>query len=412
MSTFARLRELLSLGPSHQNWDTLINVLENWEDEDDKELALEYTRQHVLQWPTDLRRLIEPHPQHSCWSLAGRVHWKGGTHTSLEALPLTQLKQYTNIVELELFDWDHIQEASIFKELPHLEHINLTNCNQLLYISGCSQLPNLRHLAINECPVFQGCSDATPYPALRELKLIGCTHLEEFHAEHYPSLERLWVSKNAAIRALDLKQLSALTYVNINDCNHIRRLSIRGLKDITFLSTSHSNPELQIQGLEALSNLQTLLLHNYPECEKKASDFSDLQHMEKLETLIIERTSVEGFGGLSNLQKLKKLQVEAFYNVESIDDALYSIPYLEVLNLKRGTFVREIDLTPLKNLQYLLLRELESLESIKGLEASSQLSTLVVVDCNELEEPHLFSVADLRLFERETIAELQKSLQK
>lgn len=71
MSTFARLRELLSLGPSHQNWDTLINVLENWEDEDDKELALEYTRQHVLQWPTDLRRLIEPHPQHSCWSLAG-----------------------------------------------------------------------------------------------------------------------------------------------------------------------------------------------------------------------------------------------------------------------------------------------------------------------------------------------------
>jgi hypothetical protein len=182
------------------------------------------------------------------------------------------------------------------------------------------------------------------------------------------------------IKGLDINIKMKLTH--LKEFTNLEWLVITGMNeaiDFSFLPNLKCLllcENKKVKNLNALKNLKALELRgNY------GDDLSNIQEMESLEKLHLLWSKVKSLNGIGQLKQLKNLEVEARYLIDigDIEGAinLESVQLSGCKNLNTN-----VDLSKLKNLDFLILYHVGAIENVKFLSALPNMREFRFFDTN------------------------------
>jgi len=280
---FAQLRNILSQEPSWRAWNDLLELFEDWEEEEEQELALDYAQQHLESWPLHCRQFQEYLPEHPCWPLArcfmamtARIK---DLNKWLKDSPIEVLH-----IEEEM-DW----ENHAFVRLPQLKQLFIDDCYSLIRLNCLANLQSLTHLEIVGPEIenldalthmkqlehldlqIHVCLDLEVLSRLRKLRSLSIYITDEFTTiaslealSELTELEELYLHDFSALTDLSaLAQLTQLKKLHLVGCYDLTDISpLSQLTQLEELNLSHAYPIEDAAPLIPLKNLEKLIIHN------------------------------------------------------------------------------------------------------------------------------------------------------
>ncbi|KAI4374475.1 hypothetical protein MLD38_012465 [Melastoma candidum] len=262
----------------------------------------------------------------------------------------------------------HVRQCPMLRTLPdfsnlkHLLELKLSECPELLEISGLGKLESLMTLGVSGCRNLRTLEGVENLEHLTLLLMAGCESLESL-----PNLSRLknlkdlfapGCKKLVEIQGLDC--LENLQYLNLKDCKLIEELS-----DISYLKT--------------LKNL------NIRNCERLC-DIKGVSRLVSLRGLDISGCkSLRSIPDLTRLKNLEELRAQGYDLIEEIP-GLGELRSLKHLDFSGCRAIKKLpDFSPIKCLEHLALQDCEDLTDLTGLENLTGLRYLDISGCKSLQ---------------------------
>ncbi|MEY8762579.1 MULTISPECIES: leucine-rich repeat domain-containing protein [Clostridium] len=231
------------------------------------------------------------------------------------------IENLTSLKTLNLADNRNLNTKSIslLNELPQLESLNLsgTTINDLSLLSGLKNLQclNLQTLSLDSGQ-FINTSGLKDLKNLKELDLSGNGWNINSDLSELEDLTKLQILKLGATK---LKSTSVLSQ----------------LKDLRYLDLSNNPINDDLEGLEGLTNLQTLLLNKNFQwgTDDKISDISALSNLKDLTTLDLSYNQISDISSLSGLKNLQSLNLQnnKVSNITPLKDYLSALKLLDLM---------------------------------------------------------------------------------
>jgi len=258
-----------------------------------------------------------------------------------EITDISYLEKLTELINLNLSK-NEIHNAIFLKDLVNLRILYLTS-NIISDIYFLEYLVNLEILDLANNKI-EDISILKQFDQLYSLDLSHNLIKDISSFSNFPKISRLYLYENNGISdILVLKELKTLTYLNLSSNKNIKDFST----------------------LENLNELRSLLLNNVI-----IQDFSFLEKLKNIETLFLGSNKISNVSFLRNIKSLQTLYLN-FNNISNIDalSELKNITslYLQgnkisnILKLKDLVFLNLLDLT--NN----LILEIEQFEFISNL---------------------------------------------
>ncbi|GAU23570.1 hypothetical protein TSUD_385560 [Trifolium subterraneum] len=184
---------------------------------------------------------------------------------SLSTLPLDNLP---NLDHLQISNCENIQCLSSPKILSNLSYIGISECPKFVSFprEGLSA-PNLKELWIIDCPNLKSlpCHINTLLPKLQEMHIDKCPEMETFpEGGMPPSLRSLYITRNCE-KLLRNPSLTSYDMISVLSIRSLRIKSVSGIKSFPNKGFALLPPSLTSLKLWGMSSLQTLectgLLH-------------------------------------------------------------------------------------------------------------------------------------------------------
>ncbi|MCK6511295.1 hypothetical protein L6R29_15145 [Myxococcota bacterium] len=298
---FPMLRQILSQPPSPNAWRSLRRLFALWAAGDEKELGLQYTRNHLQTWDNDLRVTFKIDPTDPFWTLARTLDISYTTdaytfqESNLDAQSLTHLTglririDYWNQLSASMKKkWSHLRSLSLTHcaqhsrlsfqgtDLPHLQRLSLSHCDKLEHIDDIEPIAHLQSLRCQRLLLLQQASFLAHLPQLRSLHLHILPSLQSLQPfSLLPHLQHLFLGGFQTIH--DLAPLAALTQLRslfLSDTKFIRSLEplvglqqlrsleLRGGQRLSELDIDQHLPQLQQLTARSVPNIQQKTIHN------------------------------------------------------------------------------------------------------------------------------------------------------
>lgn len=230
-----------------------------------------------------------PNPQYLNLWLLGKMAEEGISWT----LELKELILYINPPE-NLHHLKNIKEINIWGDTVELSALNIFSSITVLDIQ-CNM--NLNNTVLTDYSFSQ---------KLESLSIYGNDPLQRIAVQGCTSLRDLFV-----MECWDLQEI-----VGLSELTNLRHLSL----------TYVDSPSFDFSSLLKLSNLQHLCVFN----SKQFDNINTLKNMKQLEYLDLDGTMVQDLRPISELPKLKKLNIIGCYEIRDLSP-LYKHPSLELL---------------------------------------------------------------------------------
>lgn len=225
---------------------------------------------------------------------------------------LTGLEAATNLRDLNLEDCGMTDLSLIKTELPGVANLYLSG-NQIQDLSGIENLPNLQYLDLgsNGLSSLEVLTTAdlpgikTLYLDENEIRSLSALEAADVQKEGLSKVTELVLSYNPLSDLDGLDVFTSLRVLNLEGCG-LETLEIAEgeMENLLSLVLSY-NPLSDLKGIEKFPNLETLSVESGD--LKSLESLADLQHPEKLQTLIVRENqliSLEGAGILTGLETL------------------------------------------------------------------------------------------------------------
>ncbi|GLJ33703.1 hypothetical protein SUGI_0677560 [Cryptomeria japonica] len=274
---------------------------------------------------------------------------------------------YPNIKSLVLTSMEGLIELDL-KMVSSLDNLELTNCKNLKIVTGISGLPNLVTLNINRCSVLEELPCLDHLIVLQTVTIGRCEKLKRLELHRCENLKSVALSFMKNLVTVDLKRVTALNSLLLNDCQNCR--SVSGISDLANLVTLNINQCSELEELPCLANLSCLQMVTIGRCEKlNCLAFADCNNLKTVEMCF--------------LPKLVEFSIRHCPELEKL-------PHLVGLSC-----LQRIIIDGCGNLKSLELRFLNNLKSLKGI---VDLTELEITKCPELQElPNLACLEKLTI---------------
>jgi hypothetical protein len=353
-----RLQNILSQQPESDNWEELIECLDNWQDYVSLSAAVEYAEQQLSNWPDYLRTppshqwqaIQDGAPLPRWWKLVRHLQL-GIEDNILDPFPVEGLETITSI-ELE-------EDSCLSAEELHL----LARVNKLGSLRWFDLIESLEELPDDE-PIDE-ILDAAEQQLSNlpdEKRTIPTQYWKEIREGTEP-IPRWWKLVRHLKLGEDDGELSPIeAFINLTslDISNSHLISIEPLAKLPNLTSLKLVDDLVPFDIEPLTNLTQLV---------------------SLRLALPELTDVNQLAELNNLEKLDLSDGFELTNIQS----LASLKKLSWLSLEE---CRELtDLTPLSQLtalRYLNLSNCQSITNVSPLGELNQLQFLDLTGCDAL----------------------------
>ncbi|XP_057860686.2 disease resistance protein Roq1 [Cryptomeria japonica] len=274
---------------------------------------------------------------------------------------------YPNIKSLVLTSMEGLIELDL-KMVSSLNNLELTNCKNLKIVSGISGLPNLVTLNINRCSILEELPCLDHLTVLQTVTIGRCEKLNRLELHRCENLQSVALSFMKNLVTLDLKRVTALNSLLLNDCQNCK--SVSGISDLANLVTLNINQCSELEELPCLAHLSCLQMVTIGRCEKlNCLAFADCKNLKTVEMCF--------------LPKLVEFSIRLCPELEKL-------PHLVGLSC-----LQRIIIDGCGNLKSLELRFLNNLKSLKGI---ADLTELEITKCPELQElPNLACLEKLTI---------------
>jgi hypothetical protein len=242
----------------------------------------------------------KPNPQYlNLWLLVKmaeeRISW---------TLELKELSLYVNPPE-NMQSLQHIKRINIFGDTVELSVLSSFSNMTTLDIE-CNM--NLNNIVLADYSFSQ---------KIESLSIYGNDHLQRIDVQNCPSLRNLFVMECYNLQVL----------IGLSELTELQHLSL----------TYIESPSFDFSFLLQLINLQGICVFN---CEK-FEDLTLLKNMKQLEYLDLDGTMVQDLSPISELPKLKKLNIIGCYEIRNLSP-LHKHPSLEQLIVFKDGLMQHI----------------------------------------------------------------------
>ncbi|XP_039160541.1 disease resistance protein RUN1 [Eucalyptus grandis] len=246
-------------------------------------------------------------------------------------------KSISNLSSLQRLELHRCKKLQSLPDLPSsLTSLSVT-C-QSFRLPSLAYLTHLKKLQLWDCKILE-CISELPSIVIELLECSPQTDVEESELPKSIStplnLEQLWISKCGFMQLLDVSRLSRLRYLFTNICYNL----------------------LEIQGLEKLKYLETLIIKN---CTS------------------IERLDLPKFGSV------KELTVEHCKKLSEIQ-GLDSLEFLERLKIRECISIKRLDLSKSACMKKLYVENCKSIVEIQGLDKLELLKEIGISGCPSIQ---------------------------
>ncbi|XP_060173797.1 TMV resistance protein N-like isoform X3 [Lycium barbarum] len=326
----------------------------------------------------------------------------------LKKLPELKL---SNLKQLNLRWYRGLTETLNFGDMPNLETLILNMCTNLeevhpslghcrmltqLDLSYCDnlkklpelKLSNLKQLNLMMCVGLAESPNLGDMPNLETLILTMCTNLEEVHPSlgHCRMLTQLDLSGCHKLKKLPELKLSNLKQLNLYMCV--------GLAESPNLGDMPNLETLNLCGCENLEEVHPSLGHCRMLRELDLSKCEKLKKLPELKLSNLKQLNLTGCGGLTespnfgDMPNLETLNLYGCKNFEEVHPSLGHCRMLRKLDLSKCEKLKKLPELKLSNLKQLDLTGCGGLTENPNLGDMSNLETLILEMCKNLEEVH------------------------
>ena len=301
---------------------------------------------------------------------------------------------------------EHIESLDCIFACKQLHTLNLSYCENLVYLSPLSDLTKLTNLDLSSCYSLSDISPLSGLTALTNLNLSGCENLSDISPlSSLTALTNLKLSFNSNLCPLSglinlthldlglcenlidispLSDLIALTNLDLSSCYNLNDLSpltgLTALKDLDLSACKNLSDIRPLSGLTALTNL------DLSRCEN-LSDISPLSRLTALTNLKLTRCkNIFDISPLSGLTALTYLNLSSAYIMPYTSDISPLSGLTALTNLKLSSCSNIIDINPLSGLTALTNLELDSCFNLSDISPLSGLSSLLNLDLSNCEK--------------------------
>ncbi|XP_034677343.1 disease resistance protein RPV1-like isoform X2 [Vitis riparia] len=232
-------------------------------------------------------------------------------HSSLKHL-WKEKKCLDNLKVMDLSHSPYLVECPDLSVAPSLETLNLDGCTSLHEVNpSIARLKNLKTLNLGNCKMLHYFPRITGLESLEVLNLSGCSRLKKF-----PDME-------ANMRSLLELDLAATPIVKLpSSVGYLRwlvLLNMKSCKDLWALPGRICD----------LKSLKTLILSG---CSKLESLPENMESMEHLERLLLDRTSIRELPhSILHLKRLVLLNLRKCKDLRSLPNSICELKSLETL---------------------------------------------------------------------------------
>ena len=368
-----RLENIFSQQPDSDNWEQLIQCLDNWPDYPSLSAAVDYAQAQLTNWPDYLRTppnrywqaILDGAPLPGWWKLIRHIEW-GGEDNIIDQFPIegleniTSIKLETNIClsgeelnflarvnKLGALRWYDLIES--LEELPEDEPIDeiLDAAEQQL-----SNLPDEKRTVTTEYwqEILEGITDIPRWWKLvRHIKLAEDDNfIDPFPRSILENLTSLDVGARRFIVPEELDVIAELTQLKSLNLSYQEFLGdLQPLTNLTKLVSLELIGCLNLIDLSGLSELVNLEKLDLSSCNQ----LSNLKPLTALKSLVwLKIEECEAVADLTPLSEITTLKFFNLSNCKSITDisplaGLNQLKFLDLIGCDSLT-----DLTPLSNL--------------------------------------------------------------
>ncbi|XP_043697044.1 disease resistance protein RUN1-like [Telopea speciosissima] len=271
--------------------------------------------------------------------------------------------KFQNLKVLKLSGWRYLSRCPNFSWFPHLERLDLRDCNSLDKLDeSIRQLSKLKTLILSNCSSLKKFPESIgDLKCLVKLDLCG-TQIEEL--------------------SISISRLSSLKELILKQCSSLKKLpeSIGDLKYVVKLNLASTAIEELPNSISKLSSLKELILYECSSLKKLPESIGDLKCLVKLD---LSETQIEKLpNSISKLSSLKELILYECSSLKKLPQSIGDMKCLVQLNLWR-TEIEELpnSISNLSSLKELILCECSSLEKLP--ESIGDLKCLVKLDLSE-----------------------------
>ena len=334
-------------------------------------------------------------------------HVKKLTLNCLTTNNLSNLQNHYKLEHLTLINIDNIEPLPYF---PNLTHLILQKCNKLANINALTNLPNLKRLYITSDNLI----DITPISTLNLTHLtLSCLSTNLDPINNLQNLQHLTITNCPNLTAINwspvpkpnLKSFklwfcpNLTTISNLTTCLNLHKFYtafcpihnichiLNTLKKLHDVSLAHVHNWNQ---LENLPNLHHIFLHTIP--FDITSIITNLTHLILFESPIIH---FEYFPAYTNLNTLELINCPDLTTIVITDFPNQSIN-LKKLIIENCDLANTHNLSSFSQLEYLKLKLLHRITSIKHINKLKKLITLKLYELTNLKTlPDLSSCSNL-----------------
>ena len=387
---FATLRKALE----EKNWSEVLEVFQDWPEEEEKRAAIEYASHHLDSWPLEervARKLALGSQQTLLRHLNGglkaeRSLLHNALHIQMLTLPASRLPHFLPTLKR----CPHIQtlrltgpflEVESLKVLPHLQSLQMEPYQRTL--RGLEKLKSLKELVLRKGASIRF---ITALRSLKSLQRFECS------AATFPSLEPL--QHASEMRHLSIVRNENLTDIEaVQEMTELRVLELRGATELTSLEPLSRLKKLEILDISECKHLRSLSpLRELPRLKvlranklKRLESLAGIEALTSLEELDLSSSRVESIRGLRGLTQLKTLRLNRIGEA-LCPETLLALTKLESLSIANHPLLTELpDFSPLQHLSSLDVSR-TSLSHLRFLRGVPNLKTVVAKRCKRLEE--------------------------
>lgn len=286
-----------------------------------------------------------------------------------------------DVLELEIDAVDDIFNLDGLSTINHLHKLVIRNCTNLIDISILNSFNKLRHLEIENCPSISDLSPINNLENLKKIKCIGFCNLEILTT----------LKENIKVKKLDILQ-DRKWFTGFLDDNDIDLY-------IYFLSK-------KVVDLKPISSIQ--------HCKKIGFHYcGQLEHIEGMEEVkelqevsFYSCEKLKNLSPLSQLPKLNSLSIQNCNSLKIINKVLTNTT-LQKLEVSECKNIRILNFPENNNFVSLKLHSNIHLQKICLFSHLKKLKTLIIEDCNSLEDIELIgtleNLEELGLFYNKTL---------
>ena len=287
---------------------------------------------------------------------------------------LTGLEHCTNLTWLSM-DGSKMPSYNFLTALQRLTHLTARGCS--VTDAQLRMLPSLTHLNVM-------CTNLTRLDALTNLKSLvidSCEHITELHSAGLLHLDM------SECRLSDdaLRQLTALTSLNMSGCQQITDEGIRGLTQLQRLNMYRSR--VTDDGLRRL----TRLTHLYIGCNLLITD-EGIKHLPSLQQLGMRQCVNITDAGVAHLTQLTHLDM----GLSKLTDAgIAHLTQLTHLDMAKSSRITDAGLQRLTRLTHLNMKYAEQITN-EGLRTLTSLQHLNMEHCAQITDDGVLNLPKLQ----------------